>query len=51
MVKYWCGGLLLALGTGLLMHSQTYNSWPTACLSVIVEVAAIALLCATWREL
>ena len=49
--KYVGGGILLALGTVLLMQSQTYNSWPTATLSIIVEVIAIAMLYSVWREL
>jgi len=49
--KYVGGGCLLALGTALLLQSQTYNSWPTAILSMLVEVVAIALLYSVWREL
>ena len=49
--KYIGGGLLLALGTGLLMQSQTYNSLPTAALSIVVTLVAISLLYSAWREL
>jgi hypothetical protein len=49
--KYIGGGLLLALGTGLLMQSQTYNSLPTAALAAIVLGVSISLLWSVWREL
>lgn len=49
--KYVGGGILLALGTALLMQSQTYNSWPTATLSGAVTFVAIAMLYSVWREL
>ena len=49
--KYVGGGNLLALGTILLVQSQTYNSWPTATLSGVVTFVAIAMLYSVWREL
>ena len=49
--RYVGGGILLALGTILLMQSQTYNSWPTAILSIVVTGVAIAMLYSVWREL
>jgi hypothetical protein len=49
--RYIGGGLLLALGTALLMQSQTYNSWPTALLSIVVTGVGIALLYSVWGEL
>ena len=49
--RYVVGGILLALGTILLLQSQTYNSWPTALLSLVVEGVAIAMLYSVWREL
>ena len=52
MVKKYVGGvILLALGTILLVQSQTYNSWPTAALSGVVTFVAIAMLYSVWREL
>ncbi len=49
--RYVGGGILLALGTILLLQSQTYNSWPTATLSGVVTFVAIAMLYSVWREL
>ena len=49
--RYVGGGTLLALGTILLLQSQTYNSWPTATLSGVVTFVAIAMLYSVWREL
>jgi hypothetical protein len=49
--KYWGGGILLALGTVLLLQSQTYDSLPTVALSIILEAVAISLLYSAWREL
>ena len=49
--KYVGGGILMILGLILLVQSQTYNSWPTATLSIVVEVVGIALLYSVWREL
>jgi hypothetical protein len=49
--KYIGGGLLLALGTILCLQTQNYNSWPTACLSIIVLTVGLALLYSVWREL
>ena len=49
--RYVVGGILLALGTILLLQSQTYNSWPTAALSGVVTFVAIAMLYSVWREL
>ena len=49
--KYVGGGILLALGTILLVQSQTYNSWPTATLSGVVTFVAITTLYSVWREL
>ncbi len=49
--RYVGGGILMALGTILLLQSQTYNSWPTAALSIVVTFVAIAMLYSVWREL
>ncbi len=49
--RYVGGGILMALGTILLVQSQTYNSWPTATLSGVVTFVAIAMLYSVWREL
>ena len=41
----------MVLGAVLLLQSQTYNSWPTAALSIVVTGVAIAMLYSVWREL